>query len=707
MVTALAPVLGAVLVTLLLVPAGASSSAAATAPRRPVRDDHPLAVRIDTLTPSYVPRQGPVRVAGTVTNRSDETWEAINVHAFIGTTPITSSSELAIERQREAREYVGDRIYRTGTFDAIGSLEPGESVRFSLEVSRSLLGVTSPGVYWFGVHALGQSALGRDDVADGRARTFLPLVAPTRRSVSTALVIPVRRSIRHTGDGRIAGVAGWASDLDVDGRLRAIVDFGASAGSRSITWLIDPAVIDAVQALVHGNLPRSLTEAPDSPAGEESPDPGDEETAAPADSRDPEVATNAATEPGSTWLDRLGEAVDGTEVLGLPYGDLDVSAALKRDPSMYHRARRRTGDVLAPFGAPVSPAVSSPSGYLDPSVIDDLTPETTILMSDTQLGDALTDDTATSMRVDRRQVRLASSATALGGPGPDAPLGTIALRQQILAEASLRLASAGKRPLLVVLPPRWVPDGFPGFFTGLDVPWLTLTGVDTLTTRRGPAVEGETLGYPTQQIVRELDAANFASAEGLLGLGRTLEAVLVDNDSVDASVRDEALTGLSYASRDYAEGARAEADRSSRWISTQLGSIRVVAPRAVTLSSSRGGFSVIVTNGLEQPVRVRLESVADAPMKIGEAEPIEIPAGGRASVLLDASTVRLGVHNVELVVTTANGTPLGSTDTVPIRSNQVSDVIWVIMGTGVALLFGAIVIRLVRRIRRSRAGAAA
>ena len=39
------------------------------------------------------------------------------------------------------------------------------------------MGITGePGVYWIGVHALGSNADGRDLVADGRARTFIPLV---------------------------------------------------------------------------------------------------------------------------------------------------------------------------------------------------------------------------------------------------------------------------------------------------------------------------------------------------------------------------------------------------------------------------------------------------------------------------------------------------------------------------------------------------
>jgi hypothetical protein len=76
-------------------------------------------------------------------------------------------------------------------------------------------------------------------------------------------------------------------------------------------------------------------------------------------------------------------------------------------------------------------------------------------------------------------------------------------------------------------------------------------------------------------------------------------------------------------------------------------------------------------------------------------------------VLLNAQTRLLGIHNVTLVVTDVDGTPLGSSDTVPIRAAQVSAVIWLILGTGVALLFGAIAVRLVRRVRASTRAARA
>jgi hypothetical protein len=62
----------------------------------------------------------------------------------------------------------------------------------------------------------------------------------------------------------------------------------------------------------------------------------------------------------------------------------------------------------------------------------------------------------------------------------------------------------------------------------------------------------------------------------------------------------------------------------------------------------------------------------------------------------------LGVHSVTLELTNLAGHPLGASETFPMRAEAVSRLIWVILGAGVALLFGAIVVRLVRRVMRSR-----
>ena len=688
---------------------GAAATVRQTARLVPKQDESALGVTIDALSPSYLPAQGPVRVNGTLTNNTDERWVAINLHLVIGDAPITSLQELAEATDLDPAEPVGDRITTPGTFFTVPSLEPGASAQFSITVARSALGVTEPGVYWFGVHALGESDEPRDSIADGRARTFLPLVPGGRGSVNTALVIPIRHEVRYAPGGRIIDSSAWARTLDTGGSLRSLVDFGAAAGSRPVTWLVDPAVPDAVRDLVAGNPPRPVDETvstpPDgTPSPSASPDPSESDPAA-SPTGEPEktpegAPQNAAAEPGAAWLERLREAVGGAdEVLTLPYGDLDVSAAAEHAPDMYAQARRRTGAVLDSWDLDTTPTVASSSGYLRPEALRIIDRRSQNMVTDQMFGLPA----PAVARVSGRIVTVTSSGAAEGGPGPDDPLGLVALRQQILSEAALRLLSPGRPPLVVVFPSDWNPEAATGFFSGLDAPWLELTDVDSVTTERAERIDGDQLDYPESQVVRELDAANFASADALIQIGSTLDQVLIRNEEVGEDVLSEALNGLSYSSQEHPDASRAEADRSRRFISRQLSSIRVEAPPAVTLSSTTGRFSATIANNLDHAVRVRVEALADSPLTISDTDTIEIAAGGRSSVLLEAATTQLGVHNVELIVTAEDGTPLGSTATLPVRSAQVSQVIWLILGTGVALLFGAIVVRLVRRVRRARA----
>jgi hypothetical protein len=196
-----------------------------------------------------------------------------------------------------------------------------------------------------------------------------------------------------------------------------------------------------------------------------------------------------------------------------------------------------------------------------------------------------------------------------------------------------------------------------------------------------------------------MPGTNFSSARRLMRAGDTLQNVLADNTTVADVVEGQAMTSTSFGHRVTPAGARAATDRSRSWIEQQLGSIEIDAPPAVTLSSRSGRFAATLTNGLDEPVTVRIRALTDEPDAIRGPEKVEIGPGVRTTVLLNASFSTLGVHNVTLFVTDSDNRPLGSSDQVPIRSAQVSQVIWLILGTGVALLFGAIAVRLVRRVR--------
>ena len=686
----------------------AHADAPAVAPARaPVRPE-PLEITIDTMSPSVVPRTGPITLTGTVTNVDDETWSTINLYPFISDEPMTTEAELRDAVEVPVNQDVGRRIFRNVPLDQVAQLEPGESYDYTIVVPRDFYTVPSGGVYWFGVHALAEGPVARDQVADGRARTFLPYVpANAQGEIETALVIPLRRHVGFEPDGSLANVEDWERTLSDGGRMRGLVDFGEAAGSSPVTWLVDPALPDVVRRLAVGNPARSLapTLPPDTetePQGDESEEPTPSVTLSPTadatddpnDDLEPEEA--AVADAASEWLADLRSALAGDQVLALPYGDVDVSAAAEHDPELFELAVKRPGAVLASWSVATSPGLGSPSGYLDPDGIPLATSATTTLLTDRMFGD---DPPAVADTGSERLVVLSSGAAA-GGPKPGDRLSVVSMRQRIVSEAAIRMLDTGDRPLVMMLPIDWRPDDLIGFFAGLQLDWLDLSTVSDATERPAAVVDPARLAYPKRQADRELTDASFEAAEDLITSGRRLETLLTRNDQVASTVTDQALTSTSYAVRDAPRSARKAVRASQAWIRSRLGSVQVDAPLGVTLSGGTGTFAATITNGLDQPVTVMVTARSDRGIEVSDSEPQLLAADSRTTVLLDVHTRRAGVHNVTLYATDVDGGRLGSSDTVPIRSAQVSTVIWVIMASGAGILFVAVVVRLVRRFRR-------
>ena len=294
---------------------------------------------------------------------------------------------------------------------------------------------------------------------------------------------------------------------------------------------------------------------------------------------------------------------------------------------------------------------------------------------------------------------LYSAEAATGGPGPDDPLAPIALRQRILSEAALRMNEPGRQPLVVVFPPGWTPPDGAAFFDGIDVNWMQLATLTDATPQPGRPLAADRFEYPSWQVNHEVDDEAFNAIATLGDEADRLQSVLAEPSDVAARIRGEALGDVSYFARNDALRSRLATVNTSGWVRARLRSISVAAPRRVILSSNSGTFSVTITNGLDEPVTVRIEATSTPPMTITGPETVQLAAGSSTPVLLEASTDKLGVHDVTIALTDEAGNPLGSTDQLPVRAAAVSQVIWLIMGAAVALLLVAIVTRLVRRIR--------
>lgn len=689
-------------------PVAAAAVGAAQPAAAGVQAQDPLRISIAELSPSVIPKQGVITVSGRVTNLSEETWTDLTVYPFASVEPIGGEAELAKAAESEPTDVVGNRILTEGAYDEIPDLAPGESARYRIRLKRGVLGQTIdgvPGVYWFGVHVLKEG----DQFAAGRARTFLPLVPPrTEKSVKTVLVVPIRRPIEYDAEGRLGDIEAWSKNFAANGRLRQIIELAETSGDIPITWLVDPAVLDAAERLAAGNPGRDLS--PNLPPPGEEPDETEEPTPTEGTGEEgsDEESSKALVEAGiaaEAFLTKATAVLKEGDVLALPYGDVDVAAAVSRDPELLTEARELATQSFAAREITAQPAVAPVTGFLSAGGITAQNPATNIMVSDEMLRDPDDSEAPTTLDASGHRVVLSDSGTSSGGPGPESRSGALAMRQRILADAATRVLTDSFQPLVVSLPAHWRPGPtWLSFFQGMNLPWLSLEPLSNAAATPPTKIAASRLVYPDNHFDRELRTPSFESARELVTAGTTLDRVLTRNDLVGDEVTRQALTSLGYGARADTLSARQGVERATSWIESLLGEVVVEAPPSVTMSSGNGKFSVNLQNRLDEPVTVRVEAElgdATGAIVIKGPESIDLDAGAQRTVLLDATSSKVGVHDVRLVVTDAEGTRLGSSDDMPIRAGQLGKTIWMILAGGGVLLFGAIAVRLVRRFRRT------
>jgi len=686
------------------------------ASRAEARDTDPLEVTINSISPAVIPKRGPLRLTGTVTNVSDETWTLINVEPVLGQYPLTTPAEVETAAQSDPEAPFGNRIADLRSLQTIQELAAGQTKSYSLTIPHDVLADPaimsgSEGVYQFGVHALGQTAEGRDEPADGRARTFIPLVTGHHRAVAAALVAPIRHDVTYARNGSLRGLRGWVADLGPGGRLRNILDFATGTPPGSVTWLIDPAVLDAVQRLADGNPPRDL-----GPASPGSDDTGDETPGADTSTSDPDAESGGTSSESSTsleelrdwsteWLTRLTALTSQGQVLGLPYGDVDVSGAAELDPRLLKRAFDLSKSTFEAYGISAHPTVAPPSGYVAPDAIAALGSDVTILAAKAILPRPVEDPLRERVAVTSgdHRIDLYDTSASKGGPGPNDPLSELSVRQRMVSEAALRVLGGDPQPLVMVMPFDWDPGtNLTDFFGELSLPWLTVLPHELATPSVAPALTHEVL-YPLRQEHAELSGSNFSEANALISVGTTLGGLLTHENDVDREVTAQALSSTSYMKRADPTAASVDAQYARESILASFRQIHISAPPYVTLVAANGRFRVDLRNDLAQAVTLRIDATNDDDIRIQAPSRVSLEGGASTSVLLHVRSARVGVHEIKLTVTNADGRSLGPRAELPIRSSQSGRIIWVIIGAGLALLFVAIVIRLYRRIRNRHA----
>jgi hypothetical protein len=672
----------------------------------------PLSVSIETLSPSTVPRRGEVTMAGTITNRSKSTWTGLRVYLFASTAPMTTSAELEEATATNETLEVGPRLTEQGLYDEVDDLDPGESTDYRVSVRRRDLPFDAAGVYWIGVHVLGTNEEGRLDGADGRARTFIPLVKERAPAATLSLVVPLRAPVRRTAEGRLTDIEAWSRRLGEDGRLDRLVELAGTASDAALTWVVDPAVLQAARSLAEGNPAFDLAPTIDDETDPtESPSSGTlpTESLGPVDgdagAEDPSeelTELSAEAEAAEEWLVSFVEDAADRAVLALPYGDVDVATLLRGDfGGTYGEAHGLSAQTMEELGVEAEAVVAPMDGLLPNAAVGRLHPDTTLLLSE-----RAADSEATTIGLPHGgEAVLTSDVARVGGPTPTPPFGALALRQRILGEAAVHGLTAGPdRPLVVSTPEHWNPgDAWRSgsFFAGFDVPWIRTVNLPVAAALSETADSGGKLHYGRGPRRREIPAANVRATEELVTAGSTLGRLLTRNDTIDDQVARAAMLGSSAHARRRPRRAELATREISGQVHRRLSRVYVEGSPLVTMSSETGNFSVTVVNGLEEPVTVGIEAVTGTDeLEIRAPNLVSLGPGQRASVRLAVTATGTGVHSVRVVPTTEDGRPLGRSTRIKVRSSQVGLVIWLVMGIGAAVFVVALGARIVRRLRR-------
>jgi hypothetical protein len=654
----------------------------------------PLSVELTRLTPSTIPAKGKVVMAGIVRNASDETWSAVNVHPFLSSAPMTDRDQLAAAAESDPETEVGTRLYQPGQFAPIGDLAPGQSAPFRIALRVKDLPINhAAGVYWIGVHALGQNAVGRE--VGGRARTFIPLVPDVART-SVALVVPLRERVRHDHLGRLLDTSDWAQTLGDAGRLERLAALLNTTAGLPVSVLVDPAVIDAVASVASDNPALSLGEEPaegpsESPSESPHESPGD--TASPsraADRLGPADRANA-----TRWLAQVKNVSSLHTVLGLGYADPDAASLARRRPATLNLAAKQSATAFKRLGITAIPTVAPATGWLDDSALGSIAADTMILVSDHAAP-----RTRTHWRTPEQQdLVFTDQQVAAGGPGPTDPLDALALRQRIIADAALRAQGGSTSPMVVELPDNWDPGGHwqaADFFEGLDVPWLDLVSLDRAPADTTPTFDAG-LGYSAGERRAEIGPANVSAARTLVTTASVMGRLLRSTNDVQHALTGIALEAVSYHARRDPVNARNQVLAVNATMRGRLEQVSVIGTDFVTLSGGSGTLTVTLVNQLDQPITVGIEPRASGTgVHIEAPRPLDMAPGQRMVLRLHASASSIGVHQVTLTPVTSDGAELGTPLTFSLRTSQVGKLIWgILVGGG-----GLLVVMILRRIRR-------
>ena len=682
--TRLARALGVVLTAIVLICAASASSGAAV--RSGTHVDH-IWIHLTSQTPA-IPRPGDtLTLRGEVVNGTSQTVTQVEVGLRISPTPVSNRTEIPQILAGEAGR-VGTLIPST-VIKLPTPLTPGARQPFSISVPVADLGLPphADAVFVIGVQA------SADVPGDGLSVTRVDLVRsfipwfPDASSVSPSHVLwlyPLSSAPARLRDGIFLDDH-LAHELSPTGRLTRLLN-QAAAHPASVSWVIDPALLEAVLDMSNGYG----VQAPDGT-----------------------ITQGVGRADAGSWLARLRTLTASAEVSTTPYANPDVVAL--------HRAGRDVDIALATTTAAQVPGtilgrgVSSglawpPDGLTDDGTLDVMRAagSRAVVLSGTHMVPTTKLDYTPSGSVDLvngvsplRAIVSDPALTYLASTKPagdaDAYLGTIVQGQEFLAELAMTCLELPNSPRTIVVAP------------SLDWEVSPAGGTMIAAITSSPFARPETLGAvqlaePSDvprthldytQVQHELSQQYLRQISHERAQLALVRAVAPDPAGVASASLEAALTRAESASwRTEPETGERLLQATSNAIAADMGRIRILSNAPITLPGDQGVIPVTIANDLDRAARVgvRLSSTPSMRFQAADIPAVTLAPGQKETLEVSARVVGSGPIQVKIGLLTPEGAPFGKAVATQVRSAAYAHAAqWVVIA-----FFAALVLLMVR-----------
>jgi hypothetical protein len=695
----------------------------------------PLSVDLGRVRP-YAPQPGgTLRLTGALRNTTPTAIDGVSVQLLLSRSKIGSRGEFDDYAGTPDGEPPADavavstaqvRLPRT-------QIAGGGSERFAVTVPvDDLQPLEAWQVYELAVAVTGLPAdsVTGFPVTVGRLRTFLPY-APVD---ATGVGVPTRVAWLwplvdrpHRLDDTTWVDDGLAPQLETDGRLGALVAAARAAADQQrppprqhsrrwerrhrddppkppkpplqpvpVTWVVDPMLLDDATAMTGGYRV----------------------------GRDGDATDGTGADTAFAWLAQLRAAAGGGVVLPLPYGDPDVTAAVRSLLSgELQVAAASDGSLVDDLGPATRLSYAWPAGgFIDQRALTALVASgtSTVVLDSTALpyADGTPNETPsarTTLSANLDALLVDDGLDAIVDSGATYPTAGPLAVQRLLSELLMIQAEQPFDERWFVLAPdrRWSPA--PEFAATIlsatgQVPWIAPVTLDEVAASPPyEKVQRKALDFPQSARQALLPRSYLDAVRDLKEQVDAFRSILPPGAAQARSLDIALLRLLSSAWQTNPTGADQRLAALDKTVSDAMAKVHIATEdnSLVTLTSDTGNVPVTVTNDLDTAVTV-VVTVDDSLQFDVEHSRVSRTIPPHRSVPVDIrATAKVSGQFplfVSLYTPADRGRQYGDTVRINVRATAYGRAALAITAGATAALLVAVVVRLVRRARRHRRG---